>query len=66
MIEAFIISFIASFMVDNIEFLNIKKQQEEAGYVWVYKPKARDPNLPAAFPIKKPDGSERVLWVLEK
>lgn len=66
MIETFIISFIASAMVDNIKFLNIKKQQEEAGYVWVYKPKTRDPNLPAAFPIKKPDGSETILWKLEK
>ena len=66
MIETFIISFIASAIVDNIEFLNIKKQQEEAGYVWVNKPKTRDPNLPAAFPIKKPDGSETILWKLEK
>jgi len=66
LIETFIISFIASAMVDNIKFLNIKKQQEEAGYVWVYKPKTRDPNLPAAFPIKKPDGSETILWKLEK
>ena len=65
MIEGIIASFVGAFMWDNVEFLNKSKQQQEAGYEWVYKPKERDKNVPA-IPIINHDGSQTVIWILEE
>ena len=55
----------SSFMYHNNEFVDTVKEQREDGYVWVLDPKEADDNLPN-ITIKEKDGSERVLWVLDK
>lgn len=65
MIETMIASFVGAFMWDNVKFFNTAKEQQEAGYEWVYKGyKDRDPNVPA-ISITTHNGSEKVIWVLE-
>ena len=55
----------SSLMYHNNEFIDTVKEQREDGYVWVLDPKDADENLPN-ITIKEKDGSERVLWVLDK
>lgn len=55
----------SSFMYHNNEFVDTVKDQREDGYVWVLDPKDADNNTPN-ITIKREDGKERVLWVLDK
>lgn len=55
----------SSFMYNNNEFIDTVKEQTEDGYVWVLDPKDADNNTPN-ITIKREDGKERVLWVLDK
>ena len=66
MIESIIATIVGSFMYDNIDFFKTMKEQRADGYVWAYKPKDHNPEVPAItieHPVTK---DKKVIWVLEK
>lgn len=65
MIEALIISVMGSFIYDHADFFTTANKQVHQGYKWEWNYKDRNPNVPA-IPFKYEDGSEKVIWVLEK
>ena len=65
MLEAMIGSILGSFFYENVEFFNTVKEQREQGYKWEFNIKERNPNVPA-IPFKYDDGTEKVIWVLQK
>ena len=46
-------------------FLKLQTNKSIRGYNWEWNYKDRNPNVPA-IPFKYEDGSEKVIWVLEK
>jgi len=65
MLEALVMSVLGSFIYDNAEFFKTANKQVNQGYSWEWNYKDRNPNVPA-IPFKYNDGSEKVIWVLEK
>ena len=65
MIEAIIMSVLGSFVYDNLEFFKTANKQHSQGYNWEWNYKERNVDVPA-IPFKYEDGSEKVIWVLEK
>ena len=65
MIEALIISVMGSFIYDHAEFFRTANKQVNQGYTWEWNYKERNADVPA-IPFKYEDGSEKVIWVLEK
>jgi len=65
MVEALIISVLGSFIYDNAEFFKTANKQYNQGYSWEWNYKERNADVPA-IPFKYNDGSEKVIWVLEK
>ena len=65
MVEALVISVLGSFVYDNLDFFHVVKEQRKDGYRWEMNIKDRNPDVPA-IPLKYEDGSEKVIWVLEK
>jgi hypothetical protein len=55
----------ALFAVDNAEFLNTVKEQQDEGYTWKYVGKSRPSGTPA-ITIKPDNGDEFILWRLER
>ena len=49
----------------NAEFFKTANKQVTQGYNWEWNYKDRNPNVPA-IPLKYENGSEKVIWVLEK
>ena len=50
---------------DNQDFVSTANEQLKQGYEWHWNPKERDPMLPA-LPLIYDDGSEKLLWNLQK
>ena len=65
MLEAMIGSILGSFFYENGEFFKTVKEQRERGYKWEFNIKERNPDVPA-IPFKYDDGTEKVIWVLQK
>tara|TARA_Y100001938_G_scaffold141536_1_gene211471 strand:+ start:53 stop:250 length:198 start_codon:yes stop_codon:yes gene_type:complete len=65
MLEAMIGSILGSFFYENVEFFKTVKEQREQGYKWEFNIKERNPDVPA-IPFKYENGSEKVIWVLQK
>ena len=65
MIEALIMSVLGSFIYDNTDFFTTANKQVNQGYNWEWNYKERNVGVPA-IPFKYEDGSEKVIWVLEK
>ena len=65
MIETLIFSVLGSFIYDNAEFFKTANKEHSQGYNWEWNYKDRDVSV-AAIPFKYEDGSEKVIWVLEK
>ena len=65
MIEALIMSVLGSFIYAHADFFTTANKQVNQGYNWELNYKDRNPNVPA-IPFKYKDGSEKVIWVLEK
>ena len=65
MIEAIIMSVLGSFIYDNVDFFKTANRQVQDGYQWEWDYKDRNPDTPA-ISLKFKDGSEKVIWVLEK
>jgi|TARA_Y100000114_G_scaffold145106_1_gene154409 hypothetical protein len=65
MVEALVISVLGSFVYDNLDFFHTVKEQRKDGYRWEMNIKDRNPDVPA-IPLQYEDGSEKVIWVLEK
>ena len=65
MIETLIMSVLGSFIYDNAEFFKTANEQYNKGYNWEWNYKERNVDVPA-IPFKYEDGSEKVIWVLEK
>ena len=65
MIETLIFSVLGSFIYDNSEFFKTANKQVNQGYNWEWNYKERNVDVPA-IPFKYEDGSEKVIWVLEK
>ena len=65
MLEALFMSVMGSFIYDNITFFKTANKQYNEGYRWEYDWKDRNQDGPA-IPFKYEDGSEKVIWVLEK
>mgnify|MGYP001160956232 FL=1 len=65
MIETLIFSVLGSFIYDNAEFFKTANKQVNQGYNWEWNYKERNVDVPA-IPFKLEDGSEKVIWVLEK
>lgn len=60
-----IIALASLFVVDNTEFLNTAKEQQDEGYVWNYVGKSTPSGTPA-ITIKPNSGNEFILWRLER
>tara|TARA_B100000214_G_C23855896_1_gene575663 strand:- start:671 stop:868 length:198 start_codon:yes stop_codon:yes gene_type:complete len=65
MLETLIFSVLGSFIYDNAEFFKTANKQVNQGYNWEWNYKERNVDVPA-IPFKHEDGSEKVIWVLEK
>ena len=65
MVETLIISVLGSFIYDHADFFTTANKQVTQGYNWEWNYKDRNPNVPA-IPLKYENGSEKVIWVLEK
>ena len=65
MVEALVISVLGSFVYDNLDFFHTVKEQRKDGYRWEMNIKDRNPDVPA-ISLQYEDGSEKVIWVLEK
>tara|TARA_B100000963_G_scaffold264150_1_gene232255 strand:- start:685 stop:882 length:198 start_codon:yes stop_codon:yes gene_type:complete len=65
MVEALIISVLGSFIYDHADFFTTANKQVTQGYNWEWNYKDRNPNVPA-ISLKSENGSEKVIWVLEK
>ena len=65
MIETLIFSVLCSFIYENAEFFKTANKQVNQGYNWEWNYKERNVDVPA-IPFKYKDGSEKVIWVLEK
>ena len=65
MVEALVISVLGSFVYDNLDFFHVVKEQRKDGYRWEMNIKDRNPDVPA-IPFKYDDGTEKVIWVLQK
>ena len=66
MLEAFIISMLASFTYDNLDFRKTANKQLNEGYRWEYNVKERNQDVPAIPLINESTGKQTVIWVLEK
>ena len=65
MVETLIISVLGSFIYDHADFFTTANKQGNQGYTWELNYKDRYPNVPA-ISLKSENGSEKVIWVLEK